>query len=90
MLGLRFYASAATQMFRRATFTGGIAMRTSSSNMAAVEAAGSSPSSSPQSTSGQAKKEAQDGPNMEAENVKKTRRKFYGRHSKFFVKNCSF
>lgn len=71
MLGLRFYATTATQMFRRATFSTGHAMRASSSNVVAVEAASSSSSNSAQSASGNAGKETKDVGNQEAENPKK-------------------
>ena len=74
-------------MFRRATFNTSHAMRASSSNMAAVEAAGISSNSNPQSAPRQVGKDVQDGSKTEAENVKKTKRKFFGRHEKFFVKN---
>lgn len=76
MLGLRFYATTATQMFRRATFSTGHAMRASSSNVAAVEAASSSSSNSAQSASGQAGKETKDVGSQEADNTKKQKCKY--------------
>ncbi|KAM7362630.1 FAST kinase domain-containing protein 4 isoform 1-T2 [Cochliomyia hominivorax] len=81
MLGLRFYATSATQLFRRATFSSTHALRASSSNAAAVEAATATTNSSNTaqgaSSSKEAKdpgKESKDVANQEAENVKKPKR----------------
>ncbi|KAI8130338.1 hypothetical protein FF38_04994 [Lucilia cuprina] len=69
MLGLRFYANTATQVFRRAAFSTNPVMRASSSNAAAVEAAAGA--SSTQSASGNAGKETKDVNSQDVDNVKK-------------------
>lgn len=71
MLGLRFYANTATQMFRRATTSVNHAIRGSSSNAAAVETAASGSSNSSQNALGQESKETKDVVNQNTENVKK-------------------
>lgn len=93
MLGLRYYATTATQMFRRATFSSNHALRASSSNAAAVEAAASSTSTNSGSdASVKTGKEAKDVSSQEAENVKKQKRGLcliFQRFMKFFI-NLNF